>query len=249
MFMVGRVAVSAALLLGVASGSSAQTADEIVERHLAAMGGRAAIGKLASRTMTGTITVTIEAGDLVGPLEVTSALPNRSRTLIHLDLSAFGAGKMVYDERFDGDSGYLIDTMQGNRDITGNQLHNLRNEAFPTPLLEYKRLGSSLTLAGREQLGDREAFVLILTPKTGPAMKRYIDTASHLEIRTVTTMDSPAIGTFELTTDLQDFREVDGVQVPFHIRGSSSAQNFTAVLTSVTHNAPVDAAVFSRPAP
>ncbi len=248
MSVVSRAALSAALVLGAAGGSAAQTPDEIVERHLGAIGGRAAMEKLTSRTMTGTITVTIEVGDLVGPLEVTSALPNKSRTLIALDLSAFGAGKMVYDERFDGTSGYLIDTVQGNRDITGNQLHNLRNEAFPTPLLDYKRQGASLTLSGKERVGDREAFVLILTPKTGPAMKRYIDTESNLEIRTVMTMDSPAIGAFELTTDFQDHREVDGVKVPFHIRGTSSAQNFTATLTKVTHNQPVDAAGFSRPA-
>jgi hypothetical protein len=79
-------------------------------------------------------------------------------------------------------------------------------------------------------------------------MKRYIDTESNLEIRTVMTMDSPEIGAFELTTDFQDYREVDGVKVPFHIRGTSSAQNFTAILTKVTHNQPVDAAGFSRPA-
>ena len=60
------------LLLGIAQAASAQTADEIVERHIAAIGGRAALTKLTSRSNTGTITLTTPVGDLTGPLELIS---------------------------------------------------------------------------------------------------------------------------------------------------------------------------------
>ena len=242
-----RALIAAALSFGSVTVSAAQTADEVVEKHLTALGGRAALEKLTSRTITGTIVLTIDAGDLSGPVEVTYALPNKARTLLTLDLSAFGAGKMTYDERFDGSAGYLIDTLQGNRDITGNQLHNLRNETFPTPLLDYKRQGATLALAGKEKFNDREAHVLVLTPKTGPASKRYIDAESFLETRTVTTTDNPTLGVFELTLDYSDFREVDGVKVAYQMRATSSAQNFRVMLTTVTNNQPVDAALFSKP--
>ncbi len=249
MSILNRAACAALLVIVSATGAAAQTAEEIVERHLTALGGRAALAKLTSRTMTGTITVTIEAGDLQGQLEVTTAPPNKSRTLLGLDLSAFGLDKMVHDERFDGSTGYIIDTQQGNREVTGNQLHNLRNDTFPTALLDYKGQGASVARAGKEKVDDREAYVLIRTPKAGPPIKHYIDAESHLEMRTVTTNDSPAIGPYELTVLYGDYREVDGVKVPFQIRGVSSAENFNAVLTKVTHNQPVDAATFSRPAP
>ena len=98
-------------------------------------------------------------------------------------------------------------------------------------------------------MDDREAYVLIRTPKAGPPIKHYIDVESPLEIRTVTTNDSPALGPYEMTVIYGDYREVDGVKVPFQIRGVSSAENFNAVLTNVTHNQPIDAATFSRPAP
>jgi hypothetical protein len=244
-----RTAAVLTLVIGAATSSSAQTADEIVERHLEALGGRTALGRLTSRTMSGTITLSIpDAGDLSGPFEITNAAPNRSRLLITLDLAALGAGKVVYDERFDGSTGYLIDTMQGNRDITGNQLHNLRNETFPTPLLDYRRQGASVTLGGREKIGDREAHVLVLAPQTGPPIKRYIDTESYLEIRVVATTDVPSSGPFDITMDFRDYREVDGVKVPFDVRGTSTVQNFTVAVANVTHNQPIDDAVFSRPA-
>lgn len=248
MTLFTRTMMAGALLVVAAGGSAAQTAEELVERHLTALGGRAALEKLTSRVMIGGLALTTPAGDLNGPIEVTTAVPNKSRILIGFDLTAVGGGKELYDERFDGSSGYIINTMDGNRDVSGYHLQNLRNETFPTPLLDYRRHGASLVLAGRETIGDREAYVLVLTPKTGSAMKRYIDVESHLEIRTVTTTDDPAVGEFEMTTDLSDYREVDGVKVPFRVRGTSPVRNFLATVTSVTHNQAIDAAVFSKPA-
>ena len=37
------------------------------------------------------------------------------RTVIKADLSAFGAGQLLIDQRFDGTTGYVIDSMQGDR--------------------------------------------------------------------------------------------------------------------------------------
>ena len=63
------------LLLSSVQTTVAQTLDEIVERHLAASGGRAALEKLTSRSMTGTITLTAAApaGGLV--VDLTTSKP------------------------------------------------------------------------------------------------------------------------------------------------------------------------------
>ena len=235
------------LLLALPGVSSAQSVDEIVEKHLAAIGGRAALGKATSRTTTGRITVATPVGEVSGPIEILNRAPNKVRTFVTLDLSAAGAGQMVYDERFDGSIGYLINTLEGNREITGNQLHNLRNDTFPTPLLDYKASGVTLELTGREKVGDRDAFVLTLTPKLGPAWRRYIDAESYLEIRQVVPTEDPNAGAFELTIDLLDFREVDGIKLPFQIKAASAVQNFTVIVAKVNHNQAFDAALFSRP--
>ena len=245
--MFCRTVIATAVILGAAAGSAAQTVDDLVERHLGALGGRAALEKLTSRTRIGAISVSTPAGDLNGPIETTNTVPNKSRVFIRFDLSAVGGETIVYDARFDGSSGYVINTSEENYDVRGNELHNLRNETFPTPLLDYRRHGASLFLSGKEKIGDREAYVLTLTPTTGPAITRYIDAESYLEIRTVT-MTEDLRGEFELTTDFSDYRDVDGIKVPFLIRGSSSARNFIATLTNVTHNQPVDAAMFTKPA-
>src|SRR5689334_20148545 len=62
--------VVVSLLLAAARIASAQTADDIIEKHLAALGGRAALAKVRSRSMKGTMTLTTPAGDVSGPVEI-----------------------------------------------------------------------------------------------------------------------------------------------------------------------------------
>ena len=242
-----RSLIAAGLLVGCAQAVSAQTADEIVEKHLAAVGGRAALGKLTSRTMTGTVTLSTPAGDLSGPIQILAQTPNKSRTLITLDLSSFGAGQMTFDQRFDGTTGYVIDTLQGNRDITGSQLEAMKNGSFPSPLLNYKDGGTTVELSGKERVGERDAYLLIFTPKSGPVARQYIDAETFLAIKQVVKLDVPQIGELEQTTELLDHREVDGVKVPFRIKSSSSVQTSNVVVTKVEHNTTIDQTLFSKP--
>ena len=244
---LSRLAV-AGLLLGLAGSASAQEVDEVIERHLTAMGGRDVIANLESRSIAGTVTLSTPQGDLTGAIEVLNRAPNKERTLITLDLSAFGAGQMTFDQRFDGTSGYVVDTLQGNRDITGDQLASMRNNSFPTPYLTYRERGTSVRLDGKQKAGDREAYVLVLEPKSGPAVRQYIDAETYLLLRLVSTAEAPQIGPLEQTTDLSDYRDVDGVKVPFAVKISSPVQTISVTITRVEHNVAIDDSLFSKPA-
>ena len=73
-------------LTGVASGQ-ALTADQIIEKHLTALGGREALAKITSRRATGTVSVSTPAGPLGGPVELTAKAPNKMRADIRIDLT------------------------------------------------------------------------------------------------------------------------------------------------------------------
>jgi hypothetical protein len=212
------------------------------------MGGRAALAKLKSRSMTGTITLSTPAGEIAGSIEILNAAPNKLRTLIKADLSALGAGQLVIDQRFNGSSGYLMDSLQGNREITGNQLDILRNGAFPHPLLNYKGIGATVSLSGKEKVGDRETYVVIFDPASGPVVRHYIDAETYLPLRVVVKVDIPQLGQeVDQTTDLLDYREIDGIKLPFRAKATSSVQNYTIVVTKVEHNVRIDETLFSKP--
>lgn len=232
----------------VCSGSvGAQTADDVVEKHLAAVGGREALGKLTSRHAKGTVTVSTPGGDISGPIEAFTKAPNKTRVSMKLDLSSMGGGQLLIEQRFDGTNGYVLNSMQGDSEITGNQLENMRNAAFPNVLLHYKDAGMKVELVPNQELAGKNAIVLLLTPKSGSTVRMFLDPETYLVARTVSTVDSPQTGgPIEQTSDLSDYRTVDGVKVAFHIANSNPMQSVKLAFTSIEHNVPIDDATFAK---
>jgi outer membrane lipoprotein-sorting protein len=238
--------VSLLFLPGLAASALAQTPDEIIEKHLTAMGGRDVLAKLTSRRATGTVTISTAAGNLVGPIEVDTKAPNKTRAYMELDLSALGVpDKMVLEQKFDGATAWTLNSMQGNTQITGDQLETMKNNAFPTPLLNYKATGTTIEALPKEQVNGKDAFVLRLTPKTGPSSRLYFDAETYLLVRSVATISSEQVGALEQTSNVSDYRAVDGTKVPFMIVNSNAMQAVTIKLDKVEHNINLDDALFS----
>jgi outer membrane lipoprotein-sorting protein len=243
-----RIVAMAAVAVLVSVPALAQTADEIIEKHIAASGGRAAYAKITSRVGTGAISVTTPVGDVSGTIEVYSKKPNKTRTLIKLDLTAVGAGQMTSDQRFDGTTGYVMDTLQGNRAIEGSQLDAMKNGSFPSPLLTYKEMGTTIALGEKQKVGAKDAYVLTMAPKAGPPTRLFIDAESFMLVRTAVTLNVPQLGgDIEQVVDFSDFRDVDGIKIPFVTKSSNPAQTVTATISSVKHNVDIEDASFSKP--
>jgi len=230
-----------------ASVAHSQTVDEIIDKYLAATGGRAALAKLTSRVVTGTVSVSTPAGELSGTIEVYNKGPLKQRTLVKIDASQLGIGQIVQDQRFNGTTGYAIDSINGNREMAGDQLETMKANSFPSPLLNYKENGTTIELKGREKVGEKDAFVLLMSPKTGPAGRLFIDADTYLITKTVATIDAPPVGTIEQTLSLSDYRDVDGVKVPFKIRSSNQFQDVSITVTKVEQNTSIDDQMFSKP--
>jgi hypothetical protein len=227
----------------------AQTADEVIEKSLAAMGGRAALAKVKSRSTVGTIVLSTPAGEINGTIEVLNAVPNKTRTLVKADLSALGAGALVVDQRFNGSAGYVQDSLQGDREMTGDLLENMKNQSFPHPFMDFKQKGISVQLKGKDKVGNREALLLVFDPTSGPEVRTYVDAESYLPLRSVMSVDVPQLGqSVEQTYDFLDYKDLDGLKLPYRIQASSSIQNFTVTISKMQHNVAVDEALFSKPA-
>jgi hypothetical protein len=246
-----RVAIQLLLsvvVLACARTVSAQTVDEVLDKSISALGGRAAFAKVKSRRTTGSITLATPAGDVAGTIEVTNAAPNKVRTVIKADLTSLGAGPLVIDQRFDGTQGYVLDSLQGNRDITGDQLATMRNGGFPHPFLTYKEQGIAAKLTGKEPVNGRDAYVVVFEPPSGSTVRQYIDATTYLPVRSVVKVSVPQLGQdIEQISDASDFRDVDGLKVPFMLKVSSTVQNYTVAVTTVEHNVAVEDSIFIKP--
>jgi zinc protease len=228
--------------------AAAQTAAEIIDKHLAASGGRAALSKVTTRVATGSVALVLPIAELAGTIEAYNKKPNKSRNVVKLDVSGLGAGTITAEQRFDGTAGFNTDEVNGYREITGDQLAAMKNAAFPSPLLDYQEQGVAVSLAGREAVNGKDAHVILLTPKSGPATKAFIDADTFMLVRTTMSLKVDELGgqAVEQVTELADFRDVDGIKTPFSVTSTNPLQTIRITFKDVRHNVDLDDASFAK---
>ena len=244
--------LSCALLVisALTAGASGQalTADQIIEKHLTAMGGREALSKITSRRATGTVSVATPAGPLGGPLEMVAKAPNMMRADIRIDTTAVGGpGEMVITEMFDGTAGWAMNSMQGGAEpFAGDRLEAARNNFFPSPLLKYKELGLTPTLEATQQVNGKPAHVILFTPKSGPKERMFFDAETFLVVRMTSQLTLPQVGLTDTVSEPSDYRTVDGTKVAFKLVQTAAGQAVTMTFDKVENNVTIDEARFKK---
>ena len=237
--VVGVCAVGAVGLMaqGGVQAPALPTVDQVLDRNVTAMGGRAALEKVTSITARGSISVP-EAG-LTGNFELYQKAPDKALTVVDFG----GQGQR---EGFDGVVGWAVDLQSGLREKSGVELVEAKRGAVFSRELRMKSLYRTLTVTGRERIGTRDAIVVEAVPAEGTPTRLFYDAESGLLVRQLVTRQS-ADGPMEVEITFEDFRAVDGVMRPFTIRQAVST--FTAVvqLSEIRQNVPVDDAMFKKP--
>jgi len=216
----------------------ALTADQILENYIKAIGGRENWKKLTTRISTGTIDV--PAMNLSGLVTVREKAPNRSIFTVNFN----GA---VFQQGFDGTIGWSNDPQNGLREQTGEELAETKRDSDFYHPLDLKQMYSKITVAGTDKIDDRDAYVLEASSGDLGTDKIYFDAQNGLVLRIVGqhhTLDGPA--TF--TEDFSDFREVDGIKLPYTVRQESPSSTFTIKFTEIRHNEAIEDASFAKPA-
>jgi len=102
-------------------------------------------------------------------------------------------------------------------------------------LYNYTAKGNKVELLGKEDVEGTECFKLKVTVASGKEETYFIDPASYLIVRTKSKRKVNG-QEVEMTTDLSDYKDVDGVKVPF-----SMTQPFgTIVFSSIKANQVID---------
>jgi zinc protease len=216
----------------------ALTADQILENYIKAIGGRENWKKLTTRISTGTIDV--PAMNLSGLVTVREKAPNRSIFTVNFN----GA---VFQQGFDGTIGWSNDPQNGLREQTGEELAETKRDSDFYHPLDLKQMYSKITVAGTDKIDDRDAYVVEASSGDLGTDKIYFDAQNGLVLRIVGqhhTLDGPA--TF--TEDFSDFRQVDGIKLPYTVRQESPSSTFTIKFTEIRHNEAIEDASFAKPA-
>jgi hypothetical protein len=215
------------------------SAEQLLDKFIQALGGKPALEKLSSRVEKGTFE--LPAFGITAPIEIYSKAPNKSAFVI--DIPGIG----MVRQAFDGAVGWAEDPQSGLRDLTGNELSAAKRDAVFHLNLKIKEYYPKLAVSSRQKVNDRETYVLDATPTEGTPEKLYFDVETGLLVRQDREVDSP-VGKFSAEVYLADYREIDGVKLPFSVRQWTSAQEFTIKLQEVKHNVPIEDSKFAKPA-
>lgn len=223
----------------VSAASYAQTVDEIVDKHVAALGG---LDKIKAVN-----TVVTERSLAVQGMEI----PNKTTLVVGKSVrneSTVMGNTMV--QVVDDAKGWMIrPTMMGGtgepEDMPEDQVKQQLSSLDPFGgLVDYKGKGNKVELIGKETVDKKDVFHLKLTTKDGQVIEEYVDANSFLVNKIKVSMNGQD-GEIELT----DYKEVDGVKFPNTMEISNAQMGTMSFITSkIAVNTPVDPAIFKRPA-
>ena len=216
----------------------ALTADQILDNYIKATGGREVWKKLTTRISTGTIDV--PAMNLSGLVLVREKAPNLSVFTVNFNGAAFQQG-------FDGTVGWSNDPQNGLREQTGDELAETKRDSDFYHPIDLKHIYSKLTVTGTDKINDRDAYVVEGSSGELGTDKIYFDVQNGLVMRIVGQHHTTE-GAATFTEDFSDFREVDGIKLPFTVHQESASSTFTIKFTEIRHNEPIDDSIFSKPA-
>lgn len=222
------------LLLGVQLSAFAQTADEILEKHFAAIGGKEKLAQIHSIKMAGkmnwgngmeipTTTYILQDKGFRSEMSLqgktsTSAIDGNGKGWF---VSAFGTNKEAQPLAPDA-----VKQMQSVLDITG-ELYN------------YKEKGHTVEYVGKDDFEGSEVYKLKVTRKDGIVSYHFIDSDTYYDLKVVERMKT-ADKEERRETQFADFRTTSfGVVMPYNIGGSET--------TSIEVNVPIDESIFKMP--
>ena len=214
------------------------TADQLLDRYVKAIGGREAWKKLTSRISTGTIDV--PAMSVTGTIEMREKAPNKLVATISINGATFSQG-------YDGTVGWANDPQNGLREQTSSELAETKRDADFYHPLDLRQLYSNFKVTGIEKVNDRDAYVVEASSVDGGTDKMFFDVQTGLVLR-ITGQHHMPEGVTAFTEDLEDYREVDGIKLPFTVHQASADSTFSIQFTEVKHNVPIEDSDFSKPA-
>lgn len=218
--------------------SKTPTVAEILEKHVQAIGGRKAYEKIKSRSGKGT--VELAPMNVKGTFEEIAAAPDKS--LMKTTLA--GIGEIV--EGYDGKAAWSINPITGSRDKKGEELAQTAVIYNFYRSINLDKLYQKTEYKGIEKVGTNDAYVIVATRGDLPPETFYFDTKNGLMVRHDATLSTPE-GKIATKVFFEDFRDVDGIKIPFKTRAMLPQVEITTNYTEIKHNVAVEDAKFAKP--
>lgn len=217
--------------------SKESKADEIIRKHVEAVGGATKIKALETLCVKGRLTQ--EGLEL--PFTLWRKRPDKNRLEV-------GYKGQFFTLCHNGGKTWWVNPLMRvfEPDVVPEEYAAVvrRWADFDGPLVDYKKKGHRPEYVGEEKVGGGSAHKIKLTLAGGEVWHVYIDTKTHLEVKR-TFLQVLEGQTAEATAWIGDYAVVEGVKLYRVIEGQGpDGTPYTMTLSSFEANAPIDDARF-----
>lgn len=227
-----------ALLSFTTLAAAAQTADEVIQKYSAAMGGLDAFNKVTTVKMTGTV---VAQGN---EFPLTTQMVNNKAVRTDVDVQ----GQQIVNVYNNG-TGWKINPYAGAEsatEITGQELIDAKAQAsIANHLMDYKNRGHKVEFAGQEDVEGVKCFKIKLTNKDDNKVSSYyISSSNYMLVKSVGLRDIQG-QQMEVETFYSDFKDINGLKFAMSRSQKMQGNVFQEVkLEKVELNVPVDESIF-----
>lgn len=216
--------------------STGPTADQLLDKYVQVVGGAAAIDKISSRVMKGNI----DFGGKSLPIDIYAKDPEERISLTHMP-----EGDSV--TAFNGHEGWLGMPGRQMRQMHGSDLDGAAIDADLHLATHLKQMFTQMQVRESEKIDNHATYELVGQREGKPPIELYFDQNSGLLVRLVRYGET-ALGWLPTQIDYADYRDVDGVKVPYRWTLARPSGRFTIQIAELKQNVPVDDAKFVKPA-
>jgi hypothetical protein len=214
------------------------TADQILDKYTQALGGVTALDNLKSRVMKGTVTT-------ANGTELVYELTQSGSDLVLASITVPQSG--VIERVFNGTTGWEKNA-SGVREMAPEEISYFRR--YPNLYTDLKLKGqfSRLSVSGKQKIDGRDVYVLRGANVDGRREQLFFDVETGFLVRRITSTTT-LVGIIPEQIDFSDYREVDGMKLPFTIKVSAIDPNYSLVrkFTEIKLNPSVDPKRFNKP--
>jgi outer membrane lipoprotein-sorting protein len=219
--------------------------DQVIDKYIQAIGGAQRVNAITSYSAKGMST---GFGGLGGgaQVEIFAKAPDQRATYLHFPDPERGDSTRTYD----GKTGWIATPLAVLRvyELTGGELNGARLDAQLSFPGQIKQVLRNLRVGLPFTIDDKVVNVVQGDGPNGVFATLYFDQQTGLLTRTVRFSPSP-IGRVPTQVDYSDYRDVNGVKMPFKFVFSWLDGRDTIELSQIQLNTPIDASKFGKPNP
>jgi hypothetical protein len=215
--------------------SKAQSVDEIIDKHIAALGGKEKLMLLNTLKMEGSMNM--QGMDI----NVTTTIKQNVGSRVDISVPGMGEGYQILNTT----KGWNFMPFQGQTSPEEVAEKDVKIDQSKLDiqgvLVNYKEKGTTVTLEGKEKVDNVECYKLKVTTKNGRTTTLFIDGNSYFRVKSISTIKTPD-GEQESETTYADFKKnVDGFTFPY----TQTNARGTIVFSNIETNKAVDESIFT----